>query len=185
MLYQLSYLGKSRRRRRERRFIVRPGSPVHHASPSDSRGAATHGTMAKRARHSPQGDDGPPSQGDANCPKTHEYRSIGVFVVIFAGNDVGIRQPAVQIDIPAAPGTKRKRSLPGRLAADRARLSLAGLLAGFQAGFPGRFPARPGTDWRLSWHSASRSESGSLRHRAARSIHTTASLQHWCRSRPS
>jgi hypothetical protein len=56
-------------RGRERRFIVRPGSPVHHASPSASRGAATHGPTAKRARHSPHGDDGPPSQGDANCSK--------------------------------------------------------------------------------------------------------------------
>jgi hypothetical protein len=69
MLYQLSYLGRSRRGGRERRFIVRPGSPVHHASPSASRGAATHGPTAKRARHSPHGDDGLPSQGDANCSK--------------------------------------------------------------------------------------------------------------------
>ena len=40
MLYQLSYLGTVPARGRERRFIVRPGSPVHHASPAATRGAA-------------------------------------------------------------------------------------------------------------------------------------------------
>jgi hypothetical protein len=41
MLYQLSYLGTSEPRgSRERRFIVRLACPVHHATPSASRGAA-------------------------------------------------------------------------------------------------------------------------------------------------
>src|SRR5665811_349071 len=40
---------------RERRFIVRPGSPVHHASPSATHGAAS---LRLRVRHSPKGDDG-------------------------------------------------------------------------------------------------------------------------------
>ena len=41
MLYQLSYLGTSLAAGAwERGFIVRLGSPVHHASPSASRGAA-------------------------------------------------------------------------------------------------------------------------------------------------
>ena len=60
MLYQLSYLGTSANPRTgvgERRFIVRPGSPVHHASPWAVRGAAMR-TKARRVRHSPQGDDG-------------------------------------------------------------------------------------------------------------------------------
>ena len=48
MLYQLSYLGRSRRERRERRFIVRPGSPVHHASPVASRGPS-HARAAREA----------------------------------------------------------------------------------------------------------------------------------------
>ena len=61
-------------RGRERRFIVRPGGPVHHASTSASRGAA--------ARRSPQGDDGPLQKRGANCTKTLEYCSFGVFVVI-------------------------------------------------------------------------------------------------------
>ncbi len=34
MLYQLSYLGTARRKRRERRFIVRLACPVHLASPA-------------------------------------------------------------------------------------------------------------------------------------------------------
>ncbi len=72
MLYQLSYLGRSRRGGRERRFIVRPGSPVHHASPAAPRGAATHLPMAKRARRSPQGEDGLPCKRGANCPKTRK-----------------------------------------------------------------------------------------------------------------
>ena len=81
-------------------------------------------------------------------------RSLRVFVVILGGgNAIGIRQPAVQIDIAAALGTERLRGLGGRLAADRARL--CGSLAG------------PGIFWRLSWHSTSRSGSENLRRRAA------------------
>ena len=40
-------------RGRERRFIVRPGCAVHHASPSATRGAATQEPQPKPARRSP------------------------------------------------------------------------------------------------------------------------------------
>ena len=58
MLYQLSYLGTAPGRAGERRFIVRPRGPVHHASPLASRGAATRLAEAERARRSPKGEDG-------------------------------------------------------------------------------------------------------------------------------
>jgi len=111
-----------------------------------------------------------------------------VFVVILGGgNSVGIRQPAVQIDIPATLGTERTRSLDSRLAADRARLCrrLDGFLCGLLYGLLGRCLAPAGTRWWFSWHSTSRSESESLRRRAARSFHTAAGPRYCCRSRPS
>src|SRR5712671_7686250 len=119
---------------------------------------------------------------------TGKSRLIGVFVIVLGGrNGVGIRQPAVQIDIPAALGTERTRGLGGRLAADRARLCrrLDGFLCGFLYGLLGRCFAPAGTRWWLSWHSTSRSESESLRRRAARSFHTAAGPRYCCRSRPS
>src|ERR1700682_1919745 len=77
-----------------------------------------------------------------------------VFVVVAGGgNNVGTRQPAVEVDVPAALGTERLRGRGGRLAADRALLV--------------RWLGGAGARWRLSWHSASRSESESLRRRAA------------------
>src|SRR3984957_7578639 len=62
-----------------------------------------------------------------------------------ARNDIGARQPAVQVDVAAALGTEWARGLGRRLAADRARLWLGGSLA------------RAGGFGRISWHSASRS----------------------------
>src|ERR1700733_10694996 len=120
MLYQLSYLGTSGREAAwERRFIVRLACPVHHASPLGY------------AWRSPAWHEGP--RGPAMTEKRWDrvltarnrafFRSIGAFVVVLGGGDgVGIRQPAVQIDIPAAFGTKRARSLGRGLAADRAGL---------------------------------------------------------------
>ncbi len=61
MLYQLSYLGvpQNPKGRRERRFIVRQYGSVHHASPFGLRVAQPRGRkLAKRARHSPEGDNG-------------------------------------------------------------------------------------------------------------------------------
>src|ERR1700728_1082321 len=37
-------------------------------------------TTAKRARRSPKGEDGLRLKKGVNCPKTHQYRLIGVFV---------------------------------------------------------------------------------------------------------
>ena len=133
MLYQLSYLGTSSPPGTwERGFIVRLACPVHHAE--------------ARPRHA------------SRTAKRRQNASIGVFVrVLASGNGVGIRQPAVQIHVPAALRTKRTRFLLGRLAADRARL-LRSL---------GRAAAGAGVFWRLSWHSTTRIESGNLRRRAA------------------
>ncbi len=100
---------------------------------------------------------------------------IRVFVVVLGGrNSIGIRQPAIQVDIPAALGAERSRGLGSRLATDRAGLCrpLRLSLAGFDL------------IWRLSWHSTSRSESGSPRRRAARPIRTAADPRHWCKNRP-
>src|SRR6185437_2107872 len=112
MLYQLSYLGTAGAGR-ERRFIVRRACPVHHASPAATRGAA--------------GMDNDRPDPAPHLEKRAKWRSIGVFVIVLGGgNGVGIRQPAVQVDITAALGTERPRGLGGRLAADRARLGRAG-----------------------------------------------------------
>ena len=184
MLYQLSYLGTSRVVTRERRFIVRLACPVHHASPTASRGTAT--PQAKRVRHSSKSGDG--RIGRNSCKNATKRRSIRVFVIVLGGgNTVRIRQPAVQINIAAALGTKRTRGLGGRLAADRARLCrrLDGFLCGFLYGLLGRCFAPAGTRWWLSWHSTSRSESESLRRRATRSFHTAEDPRYWSRSRPS
>src|ERR1700730_1433298 len=101
-----------------------------------------------------------------------DIRLSRVFVVVPGGGDaIGIRQPAVQVDVAAALGAKRLRGLGGRLAADRA--------------LPGRLLAGGGIFGRLSWHSTSRSEQENLRRRAARSIHTAAGRRYWSRSRSS
>src|SRR6266566_5760262 len=106
-----------------------------------------------------------------------ENALLGVFIVVLGGgNGIGIRQPAVQIDVPAALGAERTRRLGGRLAADRARFW------GALSGFLPLSPAGRGTG-RLSWHSTSRSGSENLRHRAASSIRTAAGRRHCCRSR--
>src|SRR3982075_4565616 len=103
-------------------------------------------------------------QGECVSEQSPQHALHGLFrvfvVVLGGGNNVGTRQPAVQIDIPAALGTKRCRGLGSGLAADRA--------------LPGRALAGAGIFWRLSWHSTSRSESESLRRRAARSFRTAA-----------
>src|ERR1700754_624733 len=92
----------------------------------------------------------------------HDMRSIRVFVVVPGGGNLGgIRQPPVQIDIPAALGAKRLRGLGGGFAADRARL------------------CGP------SWHSTSRTGSENLHRRAASSSRTAAGRRYCCRSRPS
>ena len=181
MLYQLSYLGTPRRG---------PGAPVYSqaglpcpprfacgwsifrlgrimtahpgASWFETRGVATLLTM--RVKDLIQ-RSAPP-----HCGKRAKWRSIGVFIVVLGGgNGVGIRQPAVEVDVAAAFGTKRPRGLGGRLAADRARLRLAG--AGLVS--------------RLSWHSTIRSGSENLRRRATPSSHTAAGRRHCCRNRPS
>ena len=105
-----------------------------------------------------------------------ENALVRVFVILLAArNDVGVRQPTVQVDIPAALGTERARGFDRRLAADRARF----------CGSLGSTFGRSGIFWWLSWHSATRSESGNLRRRAVKSSHTAAGRRYWCRSRPS
>ena len=140
------------RRAWERRFIVRPGSAVHHASPVGyawrSHAMAKGGACPAK----PTGRRRATAKGPLTTRK-HKKILIGVFVFVLAARDrIGIRQPAVQVDIPAALRTEWLGSVGGRLAADRAWLC-AGL-------------ARAGIGWRLSWHSASRSEPETLRRRA-------------------
>ena len=49
--------------------------------------------------------------------------SVLIFVgFVAAGNGVRIREPPVEIDVPASLGTERARGRGGRLTADRARL---------------------------------------------------------------
>jgi hypothetical protein len=103
-------------RGRERRFIVRPGSAVHHASPVATNGLATEANWVRHGRRATT--DRPQSP-----PKCAKRRLFRVFVVVLSdGNGVRTGQPAVQIDGPAAFGAERPRGLGGRLAADRAWL---------------------------------------------------------------
>src|SRR5437879_12384004 len=89
MLYQLSYLGiLGAKDRASGRFIVGLDPAVHPASPSASLGAA-------RLRIRPQ--------------IIGKSRLFGVFrVSLLAGDDIGAGEPAVQVDVAAARGTKRQ-----------------------------------------------------------------------------
>ncbi len=159
MLYQLSYLGISQRPKRpvERAVYSGVGRPC---PPRFACGFAWRGhpmPQAKRARQSPTGVDGrPASPRSGKSGQTAESGSIRVVRLVVAGrNHVGTREPAVQVDIPAARGAERPRVLGGRLAADRAGLGLSP--PGDRHGFRVR--------WR--WHSTTRSGSGSPRPPAA------------------
>src|SRR3954447_6351764 len=86
-----------------------------------------------------------------------EHELLRVVVLPLArGDGAGVRQPAVQVDVPAALGTERTRTFAGRLAANRAAFP----------GFAGGLLAWSGRVKRLSWHSTTRTESENLRRRA-------------------
>ena len=156
---------------RERGFIVGLRGSVHHASPFGLRVAQPRGTRrAMRARHGPKGGD-----GRKEPRKQLKSRLFGVFLVVFGRrHDVGIRQPAVQVDIPTALGTERARGHTCRLAANRT--GLCGGLVGLAA---------PGMLRGLSRHSTNRSESENLRRRAGSPLHRAATRPRWSRSLPS
>src|SRR3954454_5471857 len=83
--------------------------------------------------------------------------SVLVFVgFVAAGNGIRIREPAVEIDIPAALGTEWAGRLDGGLAADRARLFRSLRRAGAVASIFGR----------VRRHSTNQSEPENLRRQA-------------------
>jgi len=69
------------------------------------------------ARRAKTGRRRPPSTTRQH-PKTRKYPLVGAasVLVLVAGDRVGIRQPAVQVDIPAALGAERLGGLGGRFA---------------------------------------------------------------------
>ena len=139
---------------RERRFIVRQHGSVHYAPPAAPRGAAAQPLWTKRARHSPTGR----RRAATRIKLQHiEIKQISLIVIVVlvraSGDRVRTRQPAIEVDIPAAERTEGTVLFYGRLAADRARLRRR--CAG------GRLGGRP------SWHSTSRSGSETLHRRGA------------------
>ena len=165
----------------ERGFIVRPGSHVHHASPSASRGAAMRDPKAERARRSPQGKDRRSPPGALTTGKNRKianqrlrpprdgrewHRNSRA-----SGSD---RHPGSARNKRGAKprwracrrsGTSWPRLFPWRGLCPRRGLAPRRLPGG--ALFPGGAWARAGLLWWLSWHSTSRSGQGNLRRRAA------------------
>src|SRR5438552_15072818 len=113
--------------------------------------------MAKRARRSPQGEDGLPRNPFVNLKKSCLFPLLRV--VLGRRDDIGTTEPAVQVDIPAARRAERARGLRGRLAADRAGLELE-LELGLWLGLRFAAGAGPAGLFRRRQHSASRSGSG-------------------------
>jgi hypothetical protein len=119
MLYQLSYLGTSGAQKHpERAVYSQAGRPC---PPRFISGYArrSHAEEGKASPHGPKGRAATDHRTAAS--EVIEYRLSGVLVgVRFARNGVGAGQPAVQVDVATAVGTKRLGSLGRRLAADRA-----------------------------------------------------------------
>ena len=153
------------------RVVARGHAFPDHAPGCDRPIVRGHGVFGSVGKHPAKINSSGWRPSTASRPRTSLAARLVLVVLIRSRNGVGIRQPAVQIDIPAALGAEGARGLAGRLAADRARFCdpLAGT----------------GMSWCLSWHSASRNVSENPRRRAARPIHRAAVPRHWCRSRPS
>src|ERR1700722_10300608 len=99
MLYQLSYLGVSKGPRKKRRAIERAvySGPKRRCLPRFAFGFARRSrTMGKvkRARRSPQGENGSARQDIA---QSRLFRVLGV--VLGARDHIGTGEPAVEVDI--------------------------------------------------------------------------------------
>ena len=155
MLYQLSYLGTSGHGGLGAAVYSQAGKPCPpRFALRATRGAATQRPKDAACPASPEGRRRTARNNRGTDPKSPKMTLIvGFLIVLAAGDRVGIRQPAVQVDLPAALRTEGPGGLNGRFAADRAR--------------PGAALAGTGLGWRLSWHSTSRSEPETLRRREA------------------
>src|SRR5262249_16573116 len=102
---------------------------------------------------------------------------------ILRWNCVDARQPAIKIDIGAAPGTERLERRADRFAADRAGPRSARLALDFV--HQTHFPVSDIGARRVTPHSASQSESDSPPPPKAPSLYKAASRQYCCTSRRS